>query len=57
MPLERFVGAWLKQMLVSSRCNLYRERENQAMDLKHITSLALGFKNSNNNLNLLNIIF
>jgi hypothetical protein len=30
--LERFAGAWLKQMHALLRCNLYRERENQPFD-------------------------
>jgi hypothetical protein len=41
MPLERFVGAWLKQMHALLRRNLYRERENQVIELKDKTSLAL----------------
>jgi hypothetical protein len=41
MPLERFVGAWLKQMPALLRCNLYRERENQVIELKDKTYLAL----------------
>ena len=30
--MERFAGAWLKQMHALLRCNLYRERENQPFD-------------------------
>jgi len=42
MPLERFVGAWLKQMHALLRRNL--------------SPCPFGFKNTNSNLNLLNII-
>jgi hypothetical protein len=46
MQSEPFVAVWPRQMLVLSRFNLYRARENRAMDLKHITYLAFRVQKS-----------